>query len=158
MSGGLAALFCGCFLAAACAETPVPQANGTILGPNVFVFDPSMRASDIQRTATDIFKKMEASQFGSERYALLFKPGTYNVTFNVGFYTQVAGLGQSPDDVEINGGVNVNAKWDPNGNALDNFWRSMENFAVTPSSNIPYQTTKGITRIAVSHDPPPGMR
>ncbi|HET6382911.1 MAG TPA: hypothetical protein VFJ58_05920 [Armatimonadota bacterium] len=151
---GLAALLCVCSLSAARGETPVSHANGTILGPNVFVFDPGMPAADVQRTAIDIFKKMEANQFGSERYALLFKPGTYNVTFNVGFYTQVAGLGQNPDDVVINGGVNVNAKWDPNGNALNNFWRSMENFAVTPSSNIPYQTVKGITRIAVSQAAP----
>ena len=151
---GVAALHCVCLLTTACAETRVSQANTTIMGPNVFVFDPGMPAADIQRTATDIFKKMEANQFGSERYALLFKPGTYNVTFNVGFYTQVAGLGQNPDDVEIDGGVNVNAKWDPNGNALNNFWRSLENFAVTPSSNIPYQTTKGITRIAVSQAAP----
>ena len=98
------------------ANAPVSPANATVLGPNVYVFDPSMPAADVQRTATDIFKKMESNQFGPERYALLFKPGTYNVTFNVGFYTQVAGLGASPDDVEINGGVNVNAKWDPNGN------------------------------------------
>ncbi len=75
------------------------KANGTIFGPKVFVFDPSMPAADIQKTADDIFAKMEANQFGAQRYALLFKPGTYDVTFNVGFYTHVAGLGRSPDDV-----------------------------------------------------------
>jgi hypothetical protein len=91
---------------------------------------------------------MEFNQFGSERYALLFKSGEYNVTFNVGFYTHVAGLGQNPDDVHINGGVNVNAQWMPNANATCNFWRSFENFAVTPSS------TKGVTRIAVSQAAP----
>ena len=108
---GLVALLCTGLAAAALGDTPVSRANATVLGPNVYVFDPSMPAADVQRTATDIFKKMEANQFGPERYALLFKPGTYNVTFNVGFYTQVAGLGASPDDVEIDGGVNVNAKW-----------------------------------------------
>ena len=109
-----------------------------------------MPAADIQSTATSIFAKMESNQFGSERYALLFKPGTYNVTFNVGFYTHVAGLGQNPDDVNINGGVNVNAQWMPNANATCNFWRTLENFAVTPSS------TKGVTRIAVSQAAPCG--
>ena len=140
-------------LASATRRATVSPANATVLGPNVYVFDPSMPAADVQRTATDIFKKMEANQFGPERYALLFKPGTYNVTFNVGFYTQVAGLGASPDDVQINGGVNVNAKWS-DGNALDNFWRSLENFAVTPSSDVPFQTMKGVTRIAVSQAAP----
>ena len=133
--------------------TRVSEANSTIFGPNVFVFDPSMPAVDIQKTATNIYKKMEANQFGAERYALLFKPGKYDVTFNVGFYTHVAGLGNVPDDVEINGGVNVNAKW-ADGQALNNFWRTLENFSITPSSNIPYQTIKGMTRIAVSQASP----
>jgi hypothetical protein len=127
---------------------PVSTANTSIFGPNVYVFDTSMPDADIQSTATDIFSKMEANQFGSERYALLFKPGSYDVTFNVGFYTHVAGLGRNPDDVHINGGVNVNARWMPDGNATCNFWRTLENFAVTPSS------TKGITRIAVSQAAP----
>jgi hypothetical protein len=124
------------------------KANSTIFGPNVFVFDPTMTAADIQTTANDIFKKMEANEFGSERFALLFKPGKYELTFNVGFYTHVAGLGQGPDDVHINGGVNVPADWMPNANATCNFWRTLENFAVTPSS------TKNITRIAVSQAAP----
>jgi hypothetical protein len=127
---------------------PVSTANTTIFGPNVYVFDASMPATEIQRTATRIFAKMESAQFGSDRYALLFKPGAYNVTFNVGFYTHVAGLGRSPDDVQIQGGVNVNAQWMPNANATCNFWRTLENFAVTPSAS------KGVTRIAVSQAAP----
>ena len=130
------------------AAGPVSPANSTIFGPNVFVFDAGMPAAYIQSTATGIFSKMESNQFGAERYALLFKPGKYNVTFNVGFYTHVAGLGKNPDDVNINGGVNVNAQWMPNANATCNFWRTLENFAVTPSS------TKGVTRIAVSQAAP----
>ena len=138
---------CAVIPAAALGE-PVSTANTTMFGPNVYVFDTSMPAADIQSTATDIFSKMESNQFGSQRYALLFKPGEYGVTFNVGFYTHVAGLGRNPDDVNINGGVNVNARWMPNANATCNFWRTLENFAVTPSS------TKGVTRIAVSQAAP----
>lgn len=153
LSAGLAFLLCACFSVGASGGTPVCEANTTLLGPNVYVFDPSMPAADIQKTATDIYKKMEANQFGPERYAMLFKPGQYDVTFNVGFYTHVAGLGMNPDDVQINGGVNVNAKW-ADGMALNNFWRTLENFAITPSSNIPYQTIKGVTRIAISQAAP----
>lgn len=126
----------------------ISAANRTIFGPNVYVFDTNMPSADIQSTAGRIFAKMESNQFGSERFALLFKPGTYRVTFNVGFYTHVAGLGRNPDDVKIQGGVNVNAQWLPNGNATCNFWRTLENFAVTPSS------TQGVTRIAVSQAAP----
>jgi chitodextrinase len=124
---------------------PVSDATTSIFGPKVYVFDPTMPAADIQAAATSIFTQLEAAEFSSQRYALLFKPGTYNVTFNVGFYTHVAGLGQHPDNVTINGGVNVNADWD-NGNATRNFWRAIENLSVTP--------TGGTTQIAVSQAAP----
>ncbi|RYO87035.1 hypothetical protein DL766_005257 [Monosporascus sp. MC13-8B] len=129
--------------------TSVSTANETIFGNHVYVFDPSMPMTDIQAKATSIFKQMEANQFGTERYALLFKPGTYNVLFDVGFYTQVAGLGQSPDDVLIEGGVNVPAYWMPNRNATCNFWRSYENFAINAS-----EATNNTTTIAVSQAAP----
>jgi len=124
------------------------EANRTLLGPNVYVFDAGMTASGIQQTADDLFKKMEANQFGPERVALLFKPGAYHAAFNVGFYTQVAGLGLTPDDVQIDGGTNVPANWLRNANATCNFWRSFENYAVTPSATL------GIDQIAVSQAAP----
>ncbi len=126
----------------------VSTANTSIFGPNVYVFDASIPDAEIQGIASGIFSKMESNEFGPERHALLFKPGSYKVTFNVGFYTHVAGLGRNPDDVHIDGGVNVIARWMPDANATCNFWRTLENFAVTPSS------TKGITRIAVSQAAP----
>jgi hypothetical protein len=99
-------------------------------GPNVRIFDPS--STNAQNEVNAIFAKQEANQFGSERYAILFKPGKYDLHIPVGFYTQVAGLGQSPDDVSITGTLEVKARW-MNGNATCNFWRSAENFAVTPT-------------------------
>jgi hypothetical protein len=128
------------------AAVPVSEANTTVFGPKVYVFDPTMPAADISNLATSIFKTLESNEFSSDRYALLFKPGTYNnVNFNVGFYTHVAGLGQNPGDVTVNGGVNVNADWD-NGNATRNFWRAIENLTIVPSS--------GTTQIAVSQAAP----
>ncbi|MCW2944669.1 MAG: coagulation factor 5/8 type protein [Actinoallomurus sp.] len=109
-----------------------PPAGGGDLGPNVLVFDPSMAGSTIQSTLDSVFSKQETNQFGSDRYALLFKPGSYNVNANIGFYTSIAGLGRNPDDVNINGSVNVDAGWF-NGNATQNFWRSAENMSVTPT-------------------------
>jgi hypothetical protein len=154
MIWALTALFVPCSAAIAAADTSVSEANTTLFGPNVYVFDPTMPSADIQNVADGIFKKMETDQFGPERYALLFKPGTYNVDVNIGFYTQVAGLGLNPDDVQIIGGTNVTAKWDPHGDALDNFWRSLENLAVTPLADEQYGIPKGITRIAVSQAAP----
>ncbi|GAA0958506.1 discoidin domain-containing protein [Virgisporangium aurantiacum] len=108
--------------------------GGGDLGPNVVVFDPSMSSASIQSRLDTVFREQERNQFGSQRYALLFKPGTYRgINANIGFYTSIAGLGRNPDDVTINGDVTVDAGWF-NGNATQNFWRSAENFAVVPSN------------------------
>ncbi|MEW9554266.1 discoidin domain-containing protein [Nonomuraea sp. NPDC050783] len=106
--------------------------GGGDLGPNVHVFDPSMPAASIQSTLDSIFAQQESNQFGDQRHALLFKPGSYNVNANIGFYTSIAGLGRNPDDVTINGSVRVDAGWF-GGNATQNFWRSAENLSITPS-------------------------
>jgi len=61
----------------------------------------------------------------------LFKPGAYTVDVQVGYYTTVAGLGLSPDDVTINGIVHSEGA----GNStLVNFWRSAENMHIVPQS------------------------
>lgn len=128
------------------AAPPPSTANQTIFGPNVYVFDPSMPAADIQAVTSAVFNEQESNEFSSQRYALLFKPGTYNIDMKVGFFTHVAGLGQNPGQVNLTGGaLNVDAKWD-NGNATRNFWRAIENLSITPSS--------GMTRIAVSQAAP----
>lgn len=110
-----------------------PPSNGVDLGPNVVVFDPSMSASTIQTRLNSIFQQQQTNQFGSQRYAVMFKPGTYSADVNVGFYTQVLGLGQSPDSVTINGAVHAEADWFQ-GNATQNFWRGAENLSVNPTS------------------------
>src|SRR5260370_2709827 len=102
-------------------------------GPNVTVFDPSMPASTIQ-AAVDAVSQVQAlpsSQFNTVRQAFLFKPGSYNVDVQGGYYTSVAGLGLSPDDVTINGEVRVEGQVQPDGSvsALVNFWRSAENLS-----------------------------
>lgn len=102
-------------------------------GPNVYIFDPTMSSSTIQSTLTSVFNQQQSNQFGTNRYAFLFKPGTYNVDVNLGFYTQALGLGFLPDAVNINGAVHVEADW-MQGNATLNFWRGAENMAVNPPS------------------------
>ncbi|MFE6761757.1 RICIN domain-containing protein [Streptomyces sp. NPDC057689] len=112
--------------------TDPPTGDNPDLGPNTVIFDPSMSASSIQSKLNSIFSQQQSNQFGSQRYAVLFKPGTYSADVNVGFYTQVAGLGLSPDAVNINGAVHAEADWFQ-GNATQNFWRDAENLSVTPN-------------------------
>jgi hypothetical protein len=105
-------------------------------GPNVLVFDPSMSQTDIQTAVNTIATQQVSNQFGPQRYALLFKPGTYGssenpLIFQVGYYTEVAGLGASPADVVINGTIDVyNQCFGSNCIALDNFWRSLSNLTI----------------------------
>ncbi|WP_245785971.1 RICIN domain-containing protein [Lentzea albida] len=102
-------------------------------GPNVLVFDPSMPAATIQARLNDVFRQQETGQYDARRYAIMFKPGNYNVDVNIGFFTQVLGLGLLPDGVTINGQVHVEADWFQ-GNATHNFWRGAENLAIRPPS------------------------
>src|SRR5579883_2602326 len=81
-------------------------------GPNVYIFNPSMPQSQIQATVNAVANQQVSNQFGTQRYALLFEPGTYGsstnpLNFQVGYYTAVAGLGLSPSDVVINGSIDV---------------------------------------------------
>ncbi|MYQ50875.1 MULTISPECIES: coagulation factor 5/8 type domain-containing protein [unclassified Streptomyces] len=118
--------------------------GGGDLGPQVMVFDPS--TPDIQGTVDEVFRKQESNQFGTDRYALMFKPGTYDdINAQIGFYTSIAGLGLNPDDTTFNGDVTVDAGWF-DGNATQNFWRSAENLALNP--------VNGTNRWAVSQAAP----
>jgi hypothetical protein len=120
-----------------------PQAPD--FGPNVTIFDPATPVAKIQSTFDSIFASQETSEFGAARYALFFKPGEYHVDARIGFYTQVSGLGLSPDDVVINGGIRADARW-RKGNATVNFWRDVENMSIVPAG--------GFERWAVSQAAP----
>ncbi len=116
----------------AAAAAPSPD-----FGPNVVIFDPTMPTSQIQAKLDAITSQQVDSEFTSQRYALLFKPGTYGsaaepLIVQVGYYTEVAGLGASPTDVTINGHVDVyNRCLTPdNCIALVNFWRSLSNLTI----------------------------
>jgi hypothetical protein len=110
-------------------------------GPNVLIFKPSMPLSQIQATVDAIANQQVSNQFGTQRYALLFMPGTYGsastpLNFQVGYYTTVAGLGLSPNDVVINGSIDVYNQCDANNFcvALTNFWRSLSNLTINVSN------------------------
>jgi hypothetical protein len=113
-------------------------------GPNVVVFDPSMPVSEIRATVDAIYARQVDNEMGTDRYALLFKPGEYGtdtdpLQMKVGYYTEVAGLGASPTDVVINGKVEVYNRCLENGGtsncvALVNFWRTLSNLSIKVNS------------------------
>ena len=120
--------------------------NAPNLGPNVYVFTPSMSTATIQADINSVYATQQSNQFGTQRYELMFEPGTYDVSVPVGFYTEVVGLGQNPSQTVITGGgIYANAAWN-DGNATENFWRGVENITIDPSS--------GSTEWAVSQASP----
>jgi hypothetical protein len=110
------------------------------LGPNVTIFDPSMPVSQIQSAVDAIYARQVDDEMGTNRYAILFKPGVYGTAaqplqIKVGYYTEIAGLGASPGDVTINGKIEVyNRCLDEGGTsncvALVNFWRTLSNLTL----------------------------
>jgi hypothetical protein len=111
------------------------QSNQPNFGPNVYIFNPSESATTINNTLTTVFNSQKVNQFGTQRYAELFDPGTYTgIEDNVGYYVSVQGLGQNPDSVVLNSSDVTVDSFDGTGNATQNFWRSAENFEITPSA------------------------
>lgn len=107
----------------------------SVLGENAFVFDPSMEMTEIQKLIDAIHAGLvfPDNEFSKNRYALLFKPGTYKLDIRVGYYTHVMGLGNSPEDVVIVGAVRSNST--QGGHVLCNFWRSAENLTIVPTAD-----------------------
>src|SRR5450759_2505773 len=138
---------------AAAAVSICPDASSSLFGPNVCVFNPSMSQAAIQHDldAIAISQVPQSAQFSTNRYAILFEPGTYGSTtnplvFQVGFYTQVAGLGLMPQDTVVNGMIEVFANecatrtragktsyWC---NSTTNFWRSLSNLQLNVTKQV----------------------
>ena len=113
--------------------------TGGSLGANVIVISPSESVSTIASTLNAIGTQQNPNQFGTQRYEILFEPGTYGsaaapLDFQVGYYESVEGLGQNPSQVVINGTID---SWNQCTNgvqtecyATDNFWRSVSNLTI----------------------------
>jgi len=154
-----AGAFTGQAAAAPATQAAAPQAPASAasagdpdFGPNVLIFDPSMPQAQIQAAVDAVAARQISDQFGTGRFALLFKPGTYGsaaqpLRFNVGYYTEVAGLGRNPTDVQINGSIDVLNQCFPTPpgaptdcTALVNFWRSMSNLTINVMGQTGCQT------------------
>ncbi|UQU62875.1 adenylyl cyclase [Couchioplanes caeruleus] len=140
---GLALATAGSLTGVPTAATAAPARYGSTvpnLGANVTVFDPGMPVEQIQATLDATHAKQVDNEMGTERYAYLFKPGTYGTAekplqIKVGYYTEISGLGASPKDVVINGKVEVYNRCLADGGtsnclALVNFWRTLSNLTI----------------------------
>lgn len=132
-------------------DNSVNSSQDNVLGKNTIVFDVSQGNSEIQKKIDAIYKQQLNNQFGDQHYALLFKPGMYNLDVKVGYYTQILGLGRTPDDVIIFGAVRTEddpqtQPVDQGPGALNNFWRSVENVSIIPTLGSLNRRGKGIAK------------
>jgi hypothetical protein len=155
-AAGLAAAPLSAGAAVLPAQTPAssvcPGATVAAFGPNVCVFSDTMSQASIQTDLNNIAIQQVpvASQFDSQRYAVFFQPGTYGsaadpLVFQVGYYTEVAGLGAMPQDTVVDGAIevfnNLCTAGTSNCNSEDNFWRSLSNLELNvhlPSATPAY--------------------
>jgi len=120
-------------LLAAALPAPAAKRAKPEFGPNVLIFDPSMPSQAIQKQIDAAYAVQEHNEFSLRRNALFFLPGSYSVDVPVGFYTEVMGLGASPDATRIAGNVHADANHEHN-NATTTFWRAAEGFSVEPAA------------------------
>lgn len=103
----------------------------SMFGSNAYIFAPTDNQEEIDELEAEIFKKQHYSQFGTARYALMYKSGDYTSTgqaIETGYYTQVLGLGETPYDVRL---ANVKTPAALSGNNVTcNFWQGIENVTI----------------------------
>lgn len=129
-------------MAAPAAAAP-PQAIDPFnpdFGPNVTVYSPETPQAQIQSELDALHAQQVNAEMSTERKAVFFLPGQYGSTadplqFNLGYYTEVAGLGASPEDVTVHGGIEVYNRCLADGGtgnclALVNFWRTISNLSI----------------------------
>lgn len=109
-------------------------------GPNVEIFSPETPLAEIQTTLDALADQQRNNEMGSTRHGVYFLPGDYGTVeaplqFEVGYYTEVAGLGADPGDVRVNGAIEVYNRCLGDGGtsnciALNNFWRTISNLSI----------------------------
>jgi hypothetical protein len=141
-AGAAVALLAGALIAApanAAPPRPVDPMNPDF-GPNVQIFSPDTPLADIQSSLDALADQQRNNEMGSTRHGVYFLPGEYGTAeqplqFEVGYYTEVAGLGAAPGDVTVNGAIEVYNRCLGDGGttnciALNNFWRTLSNLSI----------------------------
>ncbi|NLP85889.1 adenylyl cyclase [Microbacterium sp. CFH 90308] len=139
---GAVALVAGTLLAAPAMAAP-PRAVDPFapdLGPNVTIYGPDTPVAQIQADLDALHAQQVDAEMSTARQAVYFLPGQYGsveqpLQAKVGYYTEISGLGASPEDVTIHGAVEVYNRCLEGGGtanclALVNFWRTISNLSI----------------------------
>lgn len=109
-------------------------------GPHVTIYSPDTPVADIRAELDALHAQQVDAEMSTERQAVYFLPGEYGsaadpLQVKVGYYTELAGLGASPEDVTVHGAVEVYNRCLADGGtgnclALVNFWRTISNLSI----------------------------
>eukprot|EP01084_Bolivina_argentea_P108440 193804_1 len=104
--------------------------------PVTVLMNPSQEEIDLIYSEQGGHEPPNNGEWSTSRYAMLFTPGSYeDLTINIGYYTTLMGTGKHPSSVQLGNVICENGDFDYNVGALNNFWRSIENFETTPTTN-----------------------
>jgi len=98
--------------------------------------------------------------FSLQRRAVLLFPGVYNVDIEVGYYSQLLGLGKKASDVRFTSHCRgpfveaLNKHQNGRGTSLDTFWRGAENFLVESQGGMMWAVSQAapLRRVHVATD------
>jgi hypothetical protein len=122
------------FIGSCQSQKPVNlNAYQSIFGDHVLVFDEGMSKAKVQKALDEVHRQQAGQEFSDQRFALLFKPGTYELEVTVDFYVQALGLGKTPDQTSIHGAVQSTTTGQDD-KVTTQFWRGAENFKVFPDT------------------------
>lgn len=103
-----------------------------------------------------------AKHFSLRRRAVLFYPGSYTVDIEVGYYSQLLGLGKKASDVRFTNdcrgpfieALNKHQDGDRRGTSLDTFWRGAENFMIESQSGMMWAVSQAapLRRVHIATD------
>lgn len=126
------------------------------LGSNPFAGIDSIRVfgpgDDVASYVSSIYEESYGGQFTSKRWAVLLKSGDYgSLSIPVGYYTSIAGVGSSPDDVKIQ---RFYAEKRAAGDDLQNFWRSVEGVTTGSTAQWAVSQSAPLRRSVINGDLP----
>jgi hypothetical protein len=127
----------------ACGSGALPVKLDDLSSSNrVYVLDAAMTTKQLETVFNYVFTTQGGTnpenngQFSDLQFAILLKPGSYDMNVQVGYYTSVIGLGKTPSDVVVNGTVqSLDGSTNYQVGGLDNFWRSVENLTINNGSS-----------------------
>ena len=121
----------------------------------VKILDPTDPQNNNQQTVDAIYSENGGNgahgQWSDSRYAIMLLGGEHKINIKVGYYTQILGLGETPQDVTLD---TFSSPSDSNFalGALCNFWRAAENFQTNNKVTWAVSQAAPIRRMIINND------